>query len=46
MKNCQAENYSFTKFNCCHCVESAFDKCGMSIPSNGWPNWPVNPKKP
>jgi hypothetical protein len=44
MQGCQASDYDFTKFNCCHCVENALDECGMSIPSNAWPNWPVNPR--
>jgi RHS repeat-associated protein len=41
MKKCQ--DYHFTKFNCCHCVEQAMNACGQSIPVKSWPNWPINP---
>jgi RHS repeat-associated protein len=43
MQKCQAADYDFTKFNCCHCVQAAFDACGISVPSRSWPNWPINP---
>ena len=43
MKKCKAEQYNFTGFNCCHCVEQAMRECGLSIARDGWPNWPVNP---
>lgn len=41
MKKC--ENYDFFGFNCCHCAEQALKACGLTIPPNEWPNWPVNP---
>ena len=37
------KNYNFTKNNCCHCAEQALKACGLSIPANKWPNWPINP---
>ena len=43
MKNCEKENYDFTRFNCCHCAEQAMKACGLSIPRSNWPNWPMNP---
>ena len=43
MENCEAEQYDFMGFNCCHCVERAMRICGLSIPREDWPNWPVNP---
>ena len=43
MQNCQANQYGFTGFNCCHCAEQAMQACGISIPRRDWPNWPVNP---
>jgi RHS repeat-associated protein len=43
MKKCLGSNYSFTGFNCCHCVEQAMKECGTSIPPSSWPNWPINP---
>ncbi len=43
MKKCKASNYSYTKFNCCHCLEQAMKACGTSIPPSDWPNWPINP---
>jgi len=43
MKKCQGKDYDFISFNCCHCVEQAMKSCGISIPVNDWPNWPVNP---
>lgn len=43
MKKCKAGEYDFTGFNCCHCVEQAMKACGISIPDDAWPNWPVNP---
>jgi RHS repeat-associated protein len=43
MIKCKAEQYDFTGFNCCHCVEQAMRECGLSIPRDSWPNWPVNP---
>jgi RHS repeat-associated protein len=41
MKKCK--NYDFFGFNCCHCVEQAMKKCGLSVPPEWWPNWPINP---
>jgi RHS repeat-associated protein len=43
MQQCEGENYSFTKFNCCHCAEEAMKECNAGIPPSGWPNWPINP---
>ena len=43
MRRCKGSNYSFTAFNCCHCVEQALKECGTSIPPSSWPNWPINP---
>jgi RHS repeat-associated protein len=43
MANCEAEQYDFLGFNCCHCVERAMNMCGIGIPREDWPNWPVNP---
>jgi RHS repeat-associated protein len=43
MQNCEAAQYDFLGFNCCHCVERAMNICGISIPRVDWPNWPVNP---
>jgi RHS repeat-associated protein len=43
MKQCEGKDYSFTKFNCCHCAEQAMKECGASIPPSKWPNWPINP---
>jgi RHS repeat-associated protein len=43
MSECQAEQYDFLGFNCCHCVERAMRVCGIRIPTEDWPNWPVNP---
>jgi RHS repeat-associated protein len=43
MKSCRGEQYDFLGFNCCHCVERAMRICGVRIPSEEWPNWPVNP---
>jgi RHS repeat-associated protein len=43
MNDCQAEQYDFLGFNCCHCVERAMRLCGIHIPAEDWPNWPVNP---
>lgn len=43
MAKCNSANYDFFKFNCCHCTEEAIKKCRGSIPSNRWPNWPINP---
>ena len=43
MKKCQADQYDFTGFNCCHCAEQALKACGLYVPRNKWPNWPANP---
>ncbi len=43
MKKCKGDQYDFTGFNCCHCVEQAMKECGLSVPRDSWPNWPVNP---
>jgi len=43
MQKCQASQYDFTGFNCCHCTEQAMRACGQWIPSDSWPNYPVNP---
>jgi len=43
MQKCQAAQYGFLRFNCCHCVEQAMRSCGIRIPRRDWPNWPVNP---
>jgi RHS repeat-associated protein len=43
MMKCKADQYDFTGFNCCHCVEQAMRECGLNVPRDGWPNWPVNP---
>jgi hypothetical protein len=43
MNNCKGEQYDFIGFNCCHCVEQAMNACGIGIPIDDWPNWPVNP---
>ena len=43
MKKCQADQYNFIGFNCCHCAEKAMKACGIWIPVDNWPNWPVNP---
>lgn len=43
MKKCEMKGYSFTKFNCCHCIEEALKVCGQSIPVTKWPNYPINP---
>lgn len=43
MRQCEGPDYSFTKFNCCHCIEQAFKECGVSAPPTIWPNWPINP---
>ncbi len=41
MRKCK--DYDFTGFNCCHCTEQAMKACGLSIPEDAWPNWPINP---
>lgn len=43
MENCKGDNYNFTAFNCCHCVEQAMKACGTSISRSEWPNFPINP---
>lgn len=43
MGKCDPKQYDFTGFNCCHCVEQAFNSCGLLVPIDSWPNWPVNP---
>jgi len=43
MQQCNGQNYSVTKFNCCHCVEQALKECNSPTPPSAWPNWPVNP---
>ncbi len=43
MQKCIAGDYDFISFNCCHCVEQAMKECGVSIPVDEWPNWPINP---
>jgi RHS repeat-associated protein len=43
MKKCRGNQYNFTGFNCCHCSEQAMKGCGITMPINNWPNWPVNP---
>lgn len=43
MKKCKGSNYSYTKFNCCHCLEQAMKACGTSISPSDWPNYPINP---
>lgn len=43
MEQCKEDDYSFTKFNCCHCAEQAMKEYGTSIPKGAWPNTPVNP---
>jgi RHS repeat-associated protein len=43
MQKCRGDQYSFLGFNCCHCAEQALKGCGLGLPSNGWPNWPINP---
>ena len=43
MAKCQKEQYGFTGFNCCHCTENALRACGLSVPPDTWPNWPINP---
>jgi RHS repeat-associated protein len=43
MNNCKGGQYDFIGFNCCHCVEQAMNACGIGIPIDEWPNWPVNP---
>ncbi|MEW6429058.1 MAG: RHS repeat-associated core domain-containing protein [Thermodesulfobacteriota bacterium] len=44
MKKCKGSDYSFTKFNCCHCLEEAMKECGVApIPAGDWPNYPINP---
>jgi len=41
MKNCK--KYDFFGFNCCHCAEQALKACGIRLPDDAWPNWPINP---
>jgi RHS repeat-associated protein len=43
MAKCKAEDYDFTRFNCCHCAERAMMACGTRAPRKAWPNWPINP---
>jgi RHS repeat-associated protein len=43
MRKCEAAQYDFTGFNCCHCVEQAMKACGMYLSREKWPNWPINP---
>ena len=43
MKKCKAADYDFPGNNCCHCAENAMKACGISIPKDNWPNWPINP---
>lgn len=43
MRKCRASQYSLTGFNCCHCAEQAMKACGLSVPSEDWPNYPINP---
>ena len=43
MNKCTGDQYDFLGFNCCHCVEQAMNACGIGIPVDDWPNWPVNP---
>lgn len=43
MKKCQADQYDFTGFNCCHCTEQAMKACDIWVPRDDWPNWPINP---
>src|SRR5262249_32288121 len=43
MKKCQADQYDFTGFNCCHCAEQALKACRSGVSADSWPNWPVNP---
>jgi RHS repeat-associated protein len=43
MNKCEASQYDFTGFNCCHCTEEAMKACGIYLPRQSWPNWPVNP---
>jgi hypothetical protein len=43
MKQCQADQYDFTGFNCCHCAEQGLNACSRKVPPKVWPNWPVNP---
>lgn len=43
MGKCTPDQYHFTGFNCCHCAEQAMKACGIGIPVENWPNWPVNP---
>ncbi|RPH97280.1 MAG: hypothetical protein EHM68_08900 [Lysobacterales bacterium] len=43
MRSCDAEQYDFIGFNCCHCVERAMRICGLGVAEEDWPNWPVNP---
>jgi len=45
MKTCEAEQYDFTDFNCCHCVSNALDACGLKK-QGGWPNWPHDANSP
>ena len=43
MITCRGQDYQWFYFNCCHCVERAMNRCGLTIPANEWPNWPSNP---
>lgn len=43
VKKCNGDQYDFTGFNCYRCVEQAMKECGLSVPIDSWPNWPVNP---
>ena len=43
MSKCKAADYGVVAHNCCHCVEDAMKACGLNIPANKYPNYPINP---
>jgi hypothetical protein len=45
MSKCEADDYDFTKFNCCHCVSNALFSCDLKKEGE-WPNWPYDASNP
>jgi len=42
MKKCTPTDFSVVHHNCCDCAEQAIKACGLSLPTGGLPNWPIN----
>ncbi len=45
MRKCRAFDYYLTMYNCCHCVATALENCGLSK-AGSWPNRPRDASKP